>query len=208
VSHFRYGDDKHLAEEHLQQRFAQARAAGSKVDVAVLRPAAVTGPRGRHQRVLFGLQSALAGQLKRSAVERVVALLMSVLPVTPRWCRQFVHEDDVADIAALLAFAELPSSYATFNIGPPGDVMRAADMAQAFGKRPLRLHPQLIRLAFFLAWHATRGRIPTARGTWKSYSYPIVVDGAALTTVYGYRYRMDSADAFTKNAGRYAQPGA
>ena len=206
ASGFRYADDKRQAEQHLQTRFAKARAEGSAVEVAVLRPAAVTGPRGRHQRVLFGLQSALSGQLKRTVAERMVALLMSFIPVTPRWCRQFVHEDDVADIAALLAFADLPERYATFNIGPPGAVMRAADMAQAFGKRPLRIHPQLIRLAFFLAWHGTRGRIPTSRGTWKSYSYPIVVDGAKPTNVYGYRYRMDSTDAFTKNSGRYAQP--
>lgn len=60
-------------------------------------------------------------------------------------------------------------------------------MARMFGKRTLRIHPQLIRLAFFILWHGSRGRIPASRGSWKAYSYPINVDGSKLTETYGYR---------------------
>jgi hypothetical protein len=66
------------------------------------------------------------------------------------------------------------------------------------------VHPYLVRFVFFLAWHATRGRIPTGRGLWRSYSYPVVVDGSALTKAYGYRYRYGTKDAFAKNKGDYA----
>jgi hypothetical protein len=150
------------------------------------------------------LQSALAGRAKGKAIDRLASLLFSVIPVTPNWCRQFIHEDDVADIVTLLAFGELKAGYEAFNACPCGDVVRGEDLAQAFRKRPIRVHPQLIRLAFFLIWHGTRGRISTARGSWKSYSYPIAVDGSKLTEIYDYQYRMGSMDAFTKNVGRYA----
>ena len=142
--------------------------------------------------------------MKGGLIHRLISLLLSVVPVTPKWCRQFIHEDDVVDIAALMAFGDLKAAYNVFNICPPGDAVRGADMAKAFGKRAIRVHPQLIRLAFFLAWHGTRGRIATSRGTWQSYCYPVAVDGSKLTQEYSYRYRMDSLDALTKNEGRYA----
>jgi hypothetical protein len=126
------------------------------------------------------------------------------MPVTPQWCRQFIHEDDVADIAALLAFGDLKADYTVLNACPPGDVVRGADMAQAFGKCAIAVSPQMIRLAFFLVWHGTRGRMSTSPGAWQAYSYPIAVDGAKLTKEYGYRYRMGCLDALTKDEGRYA----
>ena len=55
--------------------------------------------------------------------------------------------------------------------------MLGPDMAKAVGKRALPIRPWMARLAFFFFWHVTRGRIPTAEGSWKGYSYPIAVDG-------------------------------
>jgi len=205
-SGFRYADEKRLVEEHLARKFADARERGSNIAVAVMRPAAITGPRGRRRSGAIGLQSALSGQIEGRPAHRLLSALLSFIPVTATCCRQFIHEDDVADIAALLAFGELKTQYDVFNASPGGDVLRGEDLARAFCKRAVHLHPQLIRLAFFLAWHATRGRIPTPRGSWKSFSYPLAVDGAKLTAMYGYCYRMGSLDAFTKNVGRYAVP--
>jgi nucleoside-diphosphate-sugar epimerase len=202
---FTYGEEKRLAERHLEEKFARSDKAKQ---VVVLRPAAVTGPRGRSRSSLFGLQSALNGSLKGSLVARLVGLVMNIIPVTPEWCRQFVHEDDLAAVVALLAMRTLAAAYSKFNISPPGEPMTAADMAAAFRKRLLPMHPYLVRFAFFLAWHATRGRIPTGRGVWRSYSYPVVVDGSALTKTYGYRYRYGTKDAFTKNEGHYATASA
>jgi nucleoside-diphosphate-sugar epimerase len=204
TSDFLYAEEKRVVEQSLEQKFAQARGSNSPVTVVVLRPAALTGPRGRARTGGLRLQNALAGQQNASPIQRLVSLLVSILPVTEKWSRQFLHEDDIVDIAALMAFGDLKAPYAVFNACPPGDVMRGEDMARVFGKRMLRIHPQLIRLAFFVLWHGTRGRIPASRGSWKAYSYPIAVDGSKLTETYGYRYRMGTLDAFTKNVGRYA----
>jgi nucleoside-diphosphate-sugar epimerase len=208
ASDFLYAEQKRVAEMSLERKFAQVRGSNSPVTVAVLRPAALTGPRGRARTSGLRLQTALAGQPKGNAIQRLVSLLVSVLPVTEKWSRQFLHEDDIVDIAALMVFGDLKAPYAVFNACPPGDVMRGEDMARVFGKRTLRIHPQLIRLAFFVLWHGSRGRIPASRGSWKAYSYPINVDGAKLTEMYGYRYRMGTLDAFKKDAGRYAKPRA
>lgn len=196
-----YAEEKRIVEEHLRAKYG---GSDKRVMVAVLRPAAITGPRGRFMRIRFGLQSALAGQLTDSLAYRLVSALVSFVPVTPSWLRQFVHEDDVVNIAERLSFGEpLRTGYEAFNLCPPGSVVRGADMARAVGKRTLPVAPWMVRLAFFVFWHATRGKIPTGRGAWKSYSYPIAVDGAKVTRVLGYEYRHRGPDAFRYTDGEY-----
>lgn len=172
--------------------------------IYVVRPAAITGPRGRAMHYRFGLQSALSGTLKGSFLYSVIRALVSFVPSTPGWCRQFVHEDDVADIIGKLAFESIESAYEVFNLAPPGPPVYPKDMAQAVGKRAVNIPVPLIRFAYFLFWHLTRGKIPTAPGSWRFYSYPIVMDGTKVTTLLGYHYKMESKDAFVKNEGRYA----
>lgn len=202
---YSYAEEKRETEEHLKSRFEAMRAAGSTLQVSVIRPASITGPRGRYMQIKFGLQSALSGQLKKSLLHRAVSLMVAYMPVTPLWCRQFVHEDDIADIVAALAFDPARPGYEVYNACPPGDVVRGADMAGAVGKRTLPVKPWMVRLAFFWARHLTLGRIPTSRGGWRTYSYPIVVDGSKLTRERGYRYAYGPKDAFLKKEGRYAK---
>lgn len=204
-SDFTYAEEKRIVERHLEEKFAQS---GNGKQVVVLRPAAVTGPRGRSRSSLFGMQAALNGTLGGSFTARLVSLALNFIPVTADWCRQFVHEDDLTGVVTLLVVRGLATAYSRFNVSPPGQPMTGADIAAAFRKRLIRVHPQLIRFAFFLAWHASRGRIPTPRGAWKSYCYPIVVDGSAVTTVHGYNYRYGTKDAFTEHAGHYAKASA
>jgi nucleoside-diphosphate-sugar epimerase len=207
---YSYAEEKRIAEEHLRAKFnakfatSAKEALTQKVQVAIVNPAGITGPRGRYMRVSFGLQSALAGQLKQSFIQRAVSLMVSWAPITPKWCRQFVHEDDIADIVALLSFGPLKNDYESFNACPPGPVVTGRDMAANVGKKILLVYPWMVRLAFFFAWHLTRGRVPTSRGVWKAYSYPIAVDGSKITREYGYQYKYLSKDAFTKKEGRYA----
>lgn len=201
-----YAEEKRIVEENLKHTYDTARAASAHVpQVFIVRPAAITGPRGRYARIRFGLQSALSGSLKgqRSFVYDIVSLLVSWVPVTPKWLRQYVHEDDITDIVALFSFNELKGDYEAFNAAPPGPVVLGPDMARAVGKRMLPVRPWMVRLAFFWFWHITRGRIPTSRGSWKGYSYPIAVDGSKITRMHGYRYQHESRDAFVKTAGRY-----
>ena len=207
-SEYLYAEEKRICEEHLRERYRDAKTRGRVPYVSVIRPVAITGPRGRYTRIRFGLQAALSGTLKveKSFWYSLISLLVSFVPVTPKWLRQYIHEDDVVDITALLVFgAVTEESYETFNIAPPGDVVLGSDMAGAVRKRMLPVKPWMVKTAFFFFWHLTRGRIPTARGSWKGYSYPIAVDGSKLTKRYGYRYRYPSKEAFVKIEGRYAK---
>ncbi|MFA5132383.1 MAG: NAD-dependent epimerase/dehydratase family protein [Candidatus Paceibacterota bacterium] len=202
-SGYLYAEEKRICEEHLEERYKQAKESGWNGQVFVVRPAAITGPRGRYDRIRFGLQSALSGNLKRGFVNNIVMLLTSYVPVTKGWLRQYIHEDDVTDIVALFTFNDLEGSYEVFNISPPGACVFGKDMAEAVGKKTLPIQPWMARMAFFFFWHATRGKIPTSPGSWRGYSYPIAVDGSKLTKQYGYQYKHQSKEAFAKNEGRY-----
>ncbi|MFA6608885.1 MAG: NAD(P)-dependent oxidoreductase [Candidatus Paceibacterota bacterium] len=202
-SGYLYAEEKRICEEHLEELYKKSKSNGWSGQVFVLRPAAITGPRGRYDRIRFGLQSALSGNLHGGLAYRIVTLLTSYVPVTKNWLRQYIHEDDVTDIVTLLGFNNLNGSYEVFNISPPGDVVLGEDMAKAVGKKTLPIYPWMARLAFFLFWHVTRGKIPTSPGSWRGYSYPIAVDGSKLTNQYGYHYQYLSKEAFVKNEGRY-----
>lgn len=201
-----YAKEKKAAEEHLRAKYDQYKKEGKTLpQIFVVRPAAITGPRGRYMRIRFGLQSALQGTLKGGLVNTIVTTLTSFVPATSTWVRQFIHEDDVADIVTLFTFSDLEGEYEVFNITPPGEPVYADDMADAVGKKVLRIQPWMARLAFFFFWHATRGKIPTCPGSWRFYSYPVVMDGTRLTQRYGYQYAYLSTDAFRYTDGRYAE---
>jgi nucleoside-diphosphate-sugar epimerase len=154
-------------------------------------------------RIRFGLQSALSGQLK-GGVYGLISALVWLVPATKGWVRQFIHEDDVVDIVEKLSFDEWKGGrHEVFNITPPGEPVYAKDMAKAVGKKVLPIQPWMARFAYFFFWHFTRGKIPTAPGSWRFYSYPLVVDGTKLARVWGFQYSADSKTAFVSTAGRY-----
>lgn len=197
-----YAKEKKVTEESLAERFKQAKKEGNRVpQVTVVRPAAITGPRGRFMRVRFGLQSALSGNLKGGFINRLITTLTSWVPATKGWVRQFIHEDDVNDIVVKFALEDMPWQYEVFNITPQGEPVYADDMAEAVGKRVLPIKPWMARGAFFFFWHATRGRIPTCPGSWRFYSYPLLMSGEKLAQVYKCQY--ESQDAFRYTDGRY-----
>lgn len=206
-SEYLYAEEKRITETHLRTKYEAHKKNNMHVpSVYIVRPAAITGPRGRFMRIRFGLQAALSGQLKENALHRFISKMVTVVPVTKKWCRQFIHEDDVVDIVTLLSFTKnTESEYQVFNICPPGPLVLGTDMAEAVGKKSIRIHPYIIRAVFFLLWHISRGKVPTSKGGWKSYAYPIAVDGSKLSAQYGFVYQYESKEAFTKKAGRYAK---
>lgn len=221
---YRYAEEKRVAEEHLKAKYDKhcSTLGVEHTTVAIVRPAAITGPRGRYMRIRFGLQASLSGALRGqgSWLYELISLWVSWVPVTPKWLRQYVHEDDVVNIVEKLAFGDvvrltsdvrrttsyIPNSgYEAFNLCPPGPVVRGKDMAGAVGKRALPIYPWMVRLAFFWVWHLTRGHIPTACGSWKGYSYPIAVDGSKVTRILGYEYQHQGLDAFRYTTGKYEE---
>lgn len=199
-----YAEEKRIVESRLKEKYEEVKKAGKLgLQTVIIRPASITGPRGRNRQKNFSLQSALSGKLKgqKSFLYDFISLWVSWMPATKKWLRQYIHEDDVADIINFFAFNEVKGDYEIFNIGP-ADVVHGEDMAKAVGKKVLPVQPWMVRLSFFVMWHLTRGRVPTAPGVWKGYSYPIPIDASKLTR-YGYQYRYTSKDAFTKAEGRY-----
>lgn len=204
-STYLYAEEKRIVEEHLVEKYKNTGNGRADLQVAVIRPAAITGPRGRYMRVRFGLQSALSGKLKGNFIYNLISLMVSFVPITKKWCRQFIHEDDIVGIVELLSFTQLKNSFDIFNACPTGQAVLGPDMAKAVNKKTVRIHPYLIRIAFFIMWNGTLGRVPTSRGGWKSYSYPIVVNGTKITKMYGYKYGWEPKDAFTTKAGQYSK---
>jgi len=197
-----YAHEKKVVEQNLFNKNQAAIAEQKNLpQVSVLRPAAITGPRGRYMRIRFGLQSALQGNLKGNFVYQIVTALTSFVPATKTWVRQFIHEDDVTDIVAQCAFGENAWQYEVFNITPVGEPVLAGDMAKAVGKKVLPIQPWMARLAFFFFWHATRGRIPTCPGSWRFYSYPVLMSGKKLKAIYECQYSAKEAFGYTN--GRY-----
>jgi nucleoside-diphosphate-sugar epimerase len=197
-----YAKEKKVTEENLAAKYAQAKKEGKVTpQIVVVRPAAITGPRGRYMRIRFGLQSALSGNLKGGFVNTMVTTLTSFVPATKGWVRQFIHEDDVNDIVTKFTFEDFVSPYEVYNITPVGEPVFAVDMARAVGKKILPIAPWMARFAFFFFWHATRGRIPTCPGSWRYYSYPVLMSGEKLAQVYTCAY--SSKDAFAYTDGRY-----
>jgi nucleoside-diphosphate-sugar epimerase len=147
------------------------------------------------------LQSALSGNLDKGFVNKLVTTMTAFVPATKGWVRQFIHEDDVNDIVLKLAFDQLPWRYNVFNITPESEPVYAADMAKAVNKKILPIKPWMARIAFWFFWHATRGRIPTCPGSWRFYSYPVLMSGAKLASIYKCKY--SSKDAFQYTNGRY-----
>ena len=186
---YRYAEEKRVSEEHLRQKYEATKR--NDITIAIFRPAAITGPRGRFSRgINFPGRSSST-------------MMTSFVPAAPKWARQVVHEDDVVDIVELLAFSSEVKGYEAYNLCPPGEPVLASDIAKAVGKRVIPIPPQLVRVAFFFFWHLSRGRVKTCPGAWRSYSYPVMVDGSKITKKLGYKYRILPKDAYFYTDGRY-----
>ena len=179
-TNYLYAEEKRVSEEILLEKCKNFK---TKPQVFIVRPASVTGPRAKRKKKGINLQKFVSGKF------------FSFLPVTKKWCRQFVHEDDVINIVESLSFSDIKSKLDIFNLAPPGEVVTGNRMAKLVGKKPLFLNPLIVRILFFCARHLSLGKIPTSKGGWKSYSFPIVVDGSKILKEINYKYKYNSLES-------------
>lgn len=198
-----YAEEKRVSEAMLEDMYQKHIQHSDLPQVYVLRPASITGPYGR-LRTKFSLQSVLQGTVNDSFVSRTISKVMSFMPVTRTWVRQFVHEDDVIGAIEHLTCESNNAQYEVYNLCPEGEVVTGKQMGEILNKKIVYIHPEIIRIVFFFAWHVTRGLVPTPRGSYKTYSYPIVVDGSKITREYGYEYKYQTREAYTTSKGQYS----
>jgi len=194
-----YADDKYEVDLMLADMFKSVR---SSLAITVIKPSTVTGPRGRMAVGKFSLAAALSADANKSAIPKLVQMLLKVMPVIGRWTRQFVHEDDITDVVTAGLYSELPQDINTYIVSP-NDVIDGKKMAGLTGKFALPVPARAAQLGFGILWHATRGRIPTAPGVWKFMAYPICVDGSKVTKELGHDYGYSSEQAISQLHGRY-----
>jgi len=191
-----YGVDKKVIEEKLQTAYVRAKAEASTSSavlpqVLIVRPCAISGPRGQFIFKRFGLL-------------QMVKQGLPIVPITgAQAARQYIHEDDVADIMFFMAFGGVKEDYEIFNIAPKGFLL-LKDMACSIGKKTIRIPKWLGRLGFAFLWYVFRGRFPTVPAGINSYTYPIIADGSKITR-QGFQYQFSVDDALKAEQGRYAQ---
>jgi UDP-glucose 4-epimerase len=173
-----YGAQKRESELLLRRMHQQA---GAETRVAIVRPCSITGPRF------------LAEPTKKITL---VAFLTRMLPLIPEvsreWSRQYIHEEDLYRATKLLLRADGVPAFDSFNLAPH-DYLTARDIANALGKRTVRVPAWLVDKAMFVLWHGTRGRVPTPRGSIEFYKYPINLDGRKITRL-GFEYSYSSRE--------------
>ena len=190
---YKYADEKTEVETMLAGYVSENK---TEKNIFVIRPASITGPSIKKVKTDFNLQSILRGSAKKSPVMNFIGKLFSVFLATKGWVRQFVHEDDVISITELLAFQPEGNRYEVVNASPLGTPTYAPDMARLVSKKLVIVPAFVIRLIFFILWNISLGKVPTSPGGWKSFSYPILVDGKKVENEFGHRYQYNSEQAF------------
>jgi nucleoside-diphosphate-sugar epimerase len=209
-TNYLYAEEKRIVEKNLDKTFTKTGGGEINTNIFVIRPASITGERGR-ERTGFGLQSALAGKIKsKNFVENfifnIIKKFLNFMPATSGWARQFIHEQDIVEAVLTMSFSNKKNTkIEKYNLCPTSakatagvaNYIDAKEMGNLLNKRVIFLHPQLVRVLCFLAWHGTLGKIPTSLGVWKAYAYPIVVDGSKMLRDFPqFKYKKDIREAY------------
>jgi UDP-glucose 4-epimerase len=185
-TNYLYAEEKRLIEDKLKSVFEEL---NPKTQVLIIRPAAVSGPRGQFMYDRFGLLYAVKEGFP-------------VVPVTwPESARQFIHEDDIWEASKFMSFGGVDDQYEVFNLAPE-DYFLLKDLAKEIGKPVVRIPVWLGRFAYGSMWHLSRGKIPTPPTGINSYSYPVILDGSKITNL-DFKYRYSGKDALKAKSGYY-----
>ena len=121
------------------------------------------------------------------------------MPGTNSWARQFISKLDIVNAVIVLVNSYKKNEYKIYNLVPDGGYIDAKEMGQILNKKVIHITPFFVRILCFFAWHLTRGKIPTGRGVWTSYSYPIIVDGTKITRDFDFKYTKNIRQAVIDN---------
>ncbi len=189
-SEYWYAKQKIQSEKNLEKKYKQYQENSSSLPAhtIIVRPVSLTGPRY------------LASKSKKISLQALLKSVLPILPITSSfWGRQFLHEEDFCgSIDALIARNDT-RGLATFNLTSDAG-MSGTEIAHETHKKILTVRPIFIRILFFLLWHVTFGMIPTSKGGWRFFCYPLIVDGSKFCKTYGYQYRYSSKEAFLCHA--------
>jgi UDP-glucose 4-epimerase len=173
-----YGAQKRFTEELLE---SMHRSNGQSTRVIIIRPCSITGPRF------------LAEPTKKITLVAFLTKLLPFIPeVSTEWSRQYIHEEDLCAATKLLLTTTEVEPFDSFNLAPH-DYLTAKDIADALGKRTIRLPASVVSAAMWMLWHGTRGRVPTPSGSIEFYRHPINLDGRKITRL-GFEYRYGSRE--------------
>ena len=164
---FPYGYDKYLSEHVIQEFGAQHQ----ELKVTILRSCVVLGPNADNTVTRAFFQP----------------LLLGVLDYNPPI--QFVYEDDLARVLAIVIADELPG---VFNVAGEG-VVFYRELAKIVNSRLVNLPSLMAYAVVNLTWSLGIQRHSTAPGL-DLVRYPIVVDTSGLRQATGYRFRYSSLE--------------
>ena len=170
LADFPYGHDK-LASEDLIREFA---AQHQDLKVTILRPCVVLGPNAQ--------DSISKGLFRR--------VLLGVLGYNPPM--QFLYEDDLARVLAVIVARELPG---VFNVAGEG-VVFYRELARIIKSSLVSLPAILAYPAVQLTWNLGVQRESTASGL-DLVRYPMVLDTSKLRRATGYRFWHTSLETLT-----------
>lgn len=183
-----YGKEKKEAENILAGKYAESDRSKT---VIVVRPTTIIGPRLRYM------------MTEKHGSYYALNKTPFIPVANNNWGMQYIHEDDLTDIIAILTFSPLPfKGYEVFNLSSK-DTVFGSEIAKIFKKETIGIIPIAARMFFFLLWHITQGKYSIGAGAWKYLSYPIFVDGSKVEKKLGFRYTFSSHEALEKEEGRY-----
>ncbi|HRY62531.1 MAG TPA: NAD-dependent epimerase/dehydratase family protein [Candidatus Paceibacterota bacterium] len=158
--------------------------------VFVLRPGMISGPMG------------VSLRLQREPVLRVLDVLPYVFDTGSNYGLQYVHEDDLLDLLAVLVFNKVPfKGYEVFNVVAE-DVVDIKDIASYTGKSIFKLPAFFFSL--FLALFGSRFSEGASKsGIWRYLSYPVFADGSKLAKKLKFELLYSAKEALLGERGRY-----
>lgn len=176
---FPYGAWKQEVEEELDKLFYEKKP---RTQIVIVRPNSITGPTAQGQHERFGL------------IRVLKKMSPFVLKLNDVGGRQFIHENDLVNAIGFLLENNAPEQFSIFNLAP-NDCLSFTQIAHVLNKKTIKIPVFAMKAGFWLAWHLSRGKIPTTPiGSVRYYLYPIYLDGTKITKL-GFLYRYSSKDA-------------